>query len=88
MKPRFTQSQLESIAAALADTDEGLTGSEITHLLATARINDPIPGITKRHRLYNAFCRQSELAAGSHAHSRFHSSSNKARTVRAAAGPL
>lgn len=54
MKAMFTQSQLESIAAALADTDEGLTGSEITHLLATARINDPAPGITKRHRLYNA----------------------------------
>lgn len=53
--PLFTQSQLEATAAALADTDEGLTGSEISHLLATCRMSDPTPGITKRHRLYNAF---------------------------------
>lgn len=52
---RFTQSQLEAIAAALADTTEGLTGSEIGHLLATCQMQDPTPELTKRHRLYNAF---------------------------------
>jgi uncharacterized protein (TIGR02391 family) len=51
----FTQSQLEAIAAALADTSEGLTGSEIGHLLATCRMSDLTPTLTKRHRLYNAF---------------------------------
>jgi uncharacterized protein (TIGR02391 family) len=51
----FSQSQLEAIASALADTTEGLTGSEIGHLLATCRLNDPMPTMTKRHRLYNAF---------------------------------
>ena len=51
----FTQSQLEAIAAALADTSEGLTGSEIGHLLASCRMTDPTPTVTKRHRLYKAF---------------------------------
>lgn len=54
-QPLFTQSQLEAIAAALADTSEGLTTSEIGHLPATCRMTDPTPTVTKRHRLYNAF---------------------------------
>lgn len=55
MEPTFSQSQLEAIADALADTSEGLTGSEIAHLLASCRMDDPSPQMTKRHRLYNAF---------------------------------
>ncbi len=51
----FEQSTLEAIAGALGDTREGLTGSEIGHLLATCQMPDPSPGITKRHRVYNAF---------------------------------
>lgn len=51
----FEQSTLEAIAGALGDTDEGLTGSEIGHLLATCRMADPTPEMTKRHRVYNAF---------------------------------
>lgn len=51
----FTQAQLQAIAEALGDTTDGLTGSEITHLLATCSIVDVDPNITKRHRLYNAF---------------------------------
>lgn len=51
----FTQSQLEAIAAALGDTQEGLTGSEIGHLLRSSKMADPTPDMTKRHRLYNAF---------------------------------
>lgn len=51
----FAQSQLEAIADALADTCEGLTGSEIAYLLTTCKMTDPSPTITKRHRLYNAF---------------------------------
>lgn len=53
--PLFEQSALEAIAGALGDTEEGLTGSEIAHLLATCRMEDPTPGMTKRHRVYNAF---------------------------------
>lgn len=51
----FSQSQLEAIAQALGQTDEGLTGSEIAHLFTTARLNDPAPTMTKWKRLYNAF---------------------------------
>lgn len=55
MYPLFSQSQVEAIAAALGNTEYGLTGSEISHLLQVCRIPDPTPQITKRHRLHNAF---------------------------------
>ncbi len=51
----FDQTQLQAIADALGDTSNGLTGSEIGHLLRTCRMADPSPDITKRHRIYNAF---------------------------------
>lgn len=50
----FTQDQLQAIADALGDTERGLTGPEIEHLLASCKISDPGP-MTKRKRLYNAF---------------------------------
>ncbi len=55
MKICFAQAQLEAIAAALGHTTEGLTGSEIGHLLTTCKIADPDPIATKWRRLYNAF---------------------------------
>ena len=54
----FTQAQLQAIAAALGDTSDGLSGSEIAHLLATCTIVDVDPTLTKRHRLYNAFVQE------------------------------
>lgn len=51
----FSQSQMEAIAAALGDTADGLTGSEIRHLLSVVKMDDPSPELTKRHRLHNAF---------------------------------
>ncbi len=51
----FDQTQLQAIADALGDTADGLTGSEIGHLLRTCRMPDPSPDMTKRHRIYNAF---------------------------------
>jgi uncharacterized protein (TIGR02391 family) len=51
----FPQEQLQAIADALGDTDDGLTGSEIEHLLASCRMADVDATMTKRHRLYNAF---------------------------------
>lgn len=56
-KTTFTQTQIESIAKALGDTDEGLTGGEIGHLLASVRIQDTDPTLTKWRRLHNAFAR-------------------------------
>jgi uncharacterized protein (TIGR02391 family) len=55
MEKTFTQSELEAIAQALADTSEGLTGSEIGHILATLKMTDPTPDMTKWKRLHNAF---------------------------------
>lgn len=55
MAKLFDQTQLQAIADALGDTSDGLTGSEIAHLLRTCRMSDPNPDFTKRHRIYNAF---------------------------------
>ncbi|RUW02781.1 TIGR02391 family protein [Mesorhizobium sp. M1A.F.Ca.IN.022.05.2.1] len=54
----LTQDQLQAIADALADTSEGLTGSEIAFLLQSCRIKDTDASMTKRHRLYNAFAHE------------------------------
>ncbi len=54
-EPTFSSQQLEAIARVLADTDTGLTGSEIGHILAECRVLDVSPEMTKWKRLYNAF---------------------------------
>jgi uncharacterized protein (TIGR02391 family) len=46
--------QLEAICKVLADTNRGLSGSEIGHLLGQLKIRDSDPTITKWKRLYNA----------------------------------
>jgi hypothetical protein len=55
VEKQFSPSELESIAIALGDTSEGLTGSEIGHILATLKMADPNPDMTKWKRLHNAF---------------------------------
>lgn len=55
MEQIFSQSELEAIAAALADTSAGLSGSEIGHILSLLRMKDPDPTMTKWKRLHNAF---------------------------------
>lgn len=50
----FKHDQLERLCKVLADTADGLTGSEIGMLLNQTRIADPDPGITKWRRLFNA----------------------------------
>ena len=54
-QPPLSLALLESISKAIADTDTGLTGGEIGHLLANARISDLDPTLTKWRRLMNAF---------------------------------
>ena len=39
----FSQSELQAIADALGETSDGLTGSEIGHLLKTCSMADPTP---------------------------------------------
>lgn len=50
----FNSPTLEAICNILGDTREGLTGSEISSLLAQCGIEDPLPSYTKRRRLYEA----------------------------------
>ena len=52
--PVFNPQQLEAIARILADTAEGLTGTQIGYILDDCRIPDVSPGITKWQRLFNA----------------------------------
>ena len=50
----FKEGEIERIAKILADTSNGLTGTEIGHILRSIRINDIDPSYTKWKRLYNA----------------------------------
>ena len=52
--PSFKQAILEQVCNVLGDTSTGLTGSEIGRYLNECDIDDPIPGMTKRIRLYEA----------------------------------
>jgi len=63
----FDSQQLTSIAKILADTNRGLTGSEIEHLLSECRIPDVNPEMTKWKRLFNALAGiQNEKHVGNH----------------------
>jgi len=65
--PPFDPGHLEAIAKVLGDTTTGLSGSEIGHLLASCRIPDSTPDMTKWRRLYNAFAEfQNRNQAGNH----------------------
>lgn len=52
--PNVPQSVLEGICKVLADTNEGITGSEIGLYLSQLKIKDVASGETKWKRLYNA----------------------------------
>lgn len=56
--PAWSYSTLQAVAAVLADTDTGLTGREIGDLLHRLGMEDPLPGVTKRDRLTEAFLRR------------------------------
>jgi uncharacterized protein (TIGR02391 family) len=53
--PIFDAQHLTSIAKILADTDDGLTGSQIGYLLRDCEIPDVCSDQTKWKRLFNAF---------------------------------
>lgn len=54
-RPPLSPEQLESICRTIADTADGLTGSEIGKILADSQIPDVDSTNTKWKRLYNAF---------------------------------
>ncbi len=59
--PTFNPQQLTAIAQILADTADGLTGSQIGYLLRDAKIRDVSPDMTKWKRLFNAFVEQQNM---------------------------
>lgn len=66
-EPPFNQATLEALAKALADTSNGLTGTEIEHTLRTCRLNDVDPSNTKWKRLYNALAQaQTDKQSANH----------------------
>lgn len=58
----FTAGQLGRICQVLADTNEGLTGSEIRSLLRQVRVPDVDPANTKWKRLFNALAKSQKRA--------------------------
>jgi uncharacterized protein (TIGR02391 family) len=65
--PPFPAERLEAVSRILADTETGLTGSQIDHLLRNCNIPNPTPDMTKWNRLYNAFVDfQNEHGVGNH----------------------
>jgi uncharacterized protein (TIGR02391 family) len=63
----FSAQHMEAISKVLADTDNGLTGSEIGYLLRNSNIPDPDPTYTKWKRLFNAFAEfQTQHTVGNH----------------------
>ena len=62
-KPRpFSRAQLEAICKVLADTSEGLTGSEIGGILGQVRVADVDSAMTKWKRLFNALAQEQNRA--------------------------
>lgn len=53
-QPSFTADCVEAIAKVLADTDTGLRGSDIAHILMECQVEDTDPKMTKWKRLFNA----------------------------------
>ena len=56
----FTAGQMEAVCQVLADTNEGLTGSEIGQMLRQVRVSDVDPTNTKWKRLFNALAESQE----------------------------
>jgi uncharacterized protein (TIGR02391 family) len=52
--PKIDEANLQAICDILGDTNTGLTGPEIGRYLRECGCPDPIPQMTKRHRLYAA----------------------------------
>lgn len=78
----FAAERLEAISKVLADTNEGLTGSEIDHLLRNCHIPNPTPEMTKWKRLHNAFVEfQNEHQVGNHIIVFIHRAMDPARFV-------
>lgn len=63
----FNSQHLEAICRVLADTERGLTGTQIERLLQEIKVVDCSPGMTKWKRLFNALAgAQNQYRVGNH----------------------
>ena len=63
----FDAQKLEAACRVLADTERGLTGSEIGYLLQDCKLVDISPTMTKWKRLFNALVEaQNNYQVGNH----------------------
>ena len=63
----FNSQHLEAACRVLADTERGLTGTQIERLLQEIAVADTSPGMTKWKRLFNALAEaQSKHQLGNH----------------------
>jgi len=63
----FSSQHLEAACRVLADTERGLSGTQIEHLLQEIEITDISPGMTKWKRLFNALAAaQNKHQVGNH----------------------
>lgn len=53
-EPKLDDANLQALCDVLGNTATGLTGGEIGRYLHECSIPDPLPGMTKRHRLFEA----------------------------------
>ena len=58
--PKLNQEVLSNLCAVVADTSEGITGTQIAKYLEASSIKDLYPGITKRTRLFEALREKQE----------------------------
>lgn len=58
----FNEGQLETLCKIIADTNTGLTGSEIKQYLSASKIEDIDPDNTKWRRLNNAFVNMQNIS--------------------------
>jgi uncharacterized protein (TIGR02391 family) len=67
MVPFIEEQVLRTVCNVLGDTEKGLTGTEIGHLLSACDIEDSSASSTKRFRLFDALsCRQARDKCGNH----------------------
>lgn len=65
--PPFSSQHLEAACRVLADTERGLSGTQIGHLLQDVRVPDFDPNNTKWKRLFNALAQtQNQHQVGNH----------------------
>ena len=63
----FSSQHLEAVCRVLADTDRGLSATQIGRLLQEIEVADASPGITKWKRLFNALVgAQNKHQVGNH----------------------